>query len=221
MPDLRFTLMGAYSYDNDLFSEFAYPEGMDGDTLFMMLMDRCGDLYLYHQNVPAVKSLIGAWSYGRLADWEKAWAAVTAEYNPVHNYYKEELGSEDTARHKGTRRSTGWKETETPGVTMTDTGSRVAYDSATEKEVGKTTSVPTGYNTREGLASDNTETYEDISASVYDHDTLTFDGRITQGNIGVTKSQDMVRDEVDLRFSVSVYEKIISEFEEKFLVQVY
>lgn len=221
MPDLRFTLAGAYSYDNDLFEGLSLPEGMDTGAFLMMLFDRCGDLYLYHQNVPAVKALIDAWSTYRLPDWELAYAAVTAEYNPVHNYYKEELGSEDTAKHRGTRRSTGWKETETPGVTVTDTASRIAYDSGTEKETGKSVSAPTGYNTREGLAADNTETYEDISASVYDHDTLTFDGRITQGNIGVTKSQDMVRDELLLRFETSIYESIAREFEDKFLVQVY
>lgn len=145
-----------------------------------------------------LKELFGLWC---AAMGENVWRALSAfysDYNPIENYNREELGTEDIARHKGTKRAHNEDVSETP-TTMTTTGSVTAYDSGTENEVSQAVTAPTGSNTRVALAASNYETETDIDGTTYDHDTTSFDGRVTKGNIGVTTTQDMIQSELDLR----------------------
>lgn len=204
-----------------LFSGLSVPSGMDAATVVRIITDMSGPLYPYIQDAASLKADVTAWSTYRSPEWAKALAALTQSYNPLHNYYKEELGSEKNSHHKGTKRSRNEDVEETP-ATITNTGSVVAYDSASEAETGKSVVSPGATkNKREALAASNYETVTDIDADTYDNDTLEFINRVTQGNIGVTKSQDMARDEVNLRFEIAIYERIAAEFENKFIIQVY
>lgn len=204
-----------------LFSGLTVPSGMDAATVVRIITDMSGPLFPYIQDAAGLKADVTAWSTYRSPEWAKAYAALTETYNPLHNYYKEELGSEKNSHHKGTKRSRNEDIEETP-ATITNTGSVVAYDTDSEAETGKSVVSPgTTKNKREALAASNYETVTDIDADTYDNDTLEFINRVTQGNIGVTKSQDMARDEVNLRFDIAIYERIAAEFENKFIIQVY
>lgn len=204
-----------------LFNGLVVPSGMDAATVVRIITDMSGPLFPYLQDAAELKTDITAWSTYRSPEWAKAYAALTQTYNPLHNYYKEELGSEKNSHHKGTKRSRNEDIEETP-ATITNTGSVVAYDTSSEAETGKSVVSPgTTKNTRQAQAATNYETETDIDANTYDNDTLEFINRVTQGNIGVTKSQDMARDEVNLRFEIAIYERIAAEFENKFMIQVY
>lgn len=204
-----------------LFNGLVVPSGMDASAVKNIIEEMSGTLYPFLQTAARLKAEITAWSTYRSPEWAKALAALTQTYNPLHNYYKEELGSEKNSHHKGTKRSRNEDIEETP-ATITNTGSVVAYDSGSEAETGKSVVSPGATkNTRQALAANNYETITDIDASTYDNDTLEFINRVTQGNIGTTKSQDMARDEVTLRFEIAIYERIAAEFENKFMIQVY
>lgn len=204
-----------------LFSGLTVPSGMDAATVVRIITDMSGPLFPYIQDAAGLKADVTAWSTYRSPEWAKAYAALTETYNPLHNYYKEELGSEKNSHHKGTKRSRNEDIEETP-ATITNTGSVVAYDTDSEAETGKSVVSPgTTKNKREALAASNYEIVTDIDADTYDNDTLEFINRVTQGNIGTTKSQDMARDEVNLRFEIAIYERIAAEFENKFMIQVY
>lgn len=145
-----------------------------------------------------LKELYGLWC---AAMGENVWRALSAfysDYNPIENYNREELGTEDIARHKGTKRARNEDVSETP-TTMTTTGSVTAYDSGTENEISQAVTMPTGSNTRVALAASNYEIETDIDGTTYDHDTTSFDGRVTRGNIGTLTTQSMISSELELR----------------------
>lgn len=215
------TLFHMLDDDPTLFNGFVVPSGMTAQTVVEIIKDHSGLLYPWIQDAARLKSNISLWCTYRMSEWTKAYAALTAVYNPIHNYDREELGSEEIAKHHGTKRSTNEYVEETPGVTTTNTGSVVAYDSNAESETGKSVQGFTGKNTREATEAKNYETIQDIDANTYDKDVHSFINRVTRGNIGITKSQDMVRDETSLRMELSLYELIAAEFEDKFMIQCY
>ena len=215
------TLYDMLTDDPTLFNGLVVPSGMTASVVVQIITDLSGPLCPYIQDAARLKSDVTAWSTYRAPDWARALTAMTENYDPLHNYKREELGSEEIAKHKGTKVSTNEDVSDTP-ATITSKGSVVAYDANTESETGQSVTSPGATsNHRQALAGANYTTYEDVSASVYDKDVHTFVNRITQGNVGVTKSQEMARDEVNLRFEVALYERIAAEFENKFMIQVY
>lgn len=216
------TLFDFLELDATLLDAITLPTGMTLSTLKNIIEDRSGQLCTWIQDATRLKTDITSWSAHRVADWTRLYSALTDVYNPLHNYDREEVGSEDTARHKGTKRSRAYKDTDTPGAGVTNTGYVSAYDTNAEAETGKSTSIPDGNsNTRQGLEADNYDIEQDLSSSQYDHDTLTFDGRHTRGNIGVMTTQSLIREEVCLRMEMDLYELIAGEFENKFCMEVY
>lgn len=219
---LNKTLEQMLSDEPTLFSGISLPSGMDASKLTQIIMDRSGELFPWIQASARFKTAITNWAAIRLGDWSRAYAALLEVYDPLHNYNREELGSEEIAKHHGTKRSNNYKDTYKQGNIITNTGSVVAYDSNTEAETGQSVSTPSGDgDVRSGLAADNYEIVEDASPTSYDRDVHSFTNRITRGNIGVTKSQDMLRDEVAVRMELNLYELIAGEFEAKFLMLVY
>ena len=207
--------------DPTLFSGLTLPTGLTAAVLTKIIDDRSGRLCPYLQDAAKLKAEITNWSLYRSPDWARALDAMTEQYNPIYNYFREELGSEETAHHKGTKRSSSEEIEETP-ATITNTGSVVAYDANAETETGKSVTSPgSTKNKREADPTKNYEIIEDLDATHFDKDTLEFVNRITQGNIGVTQNVDMILNELRLRFENSIYERIAAEFEDKFLIQVY
>lgn len=198
------------------------PDDVDGDGLITEIMIKQGMLCPWIQDAAGLIQAIKLWSTHRLDSWQRIIDALTAEYNPIHNYNREELGSEEIAKHKGSKVSTNEDISETP-ATITNTGSVVPYDSDTESETGKSVVSPGETSARRsGTAANNYTTYEDIDGTTYDKDVHSFTDRITRGNIGVTKTQDMIKDEIELRKTYADLEELIeSQFEAAFLIAVY
>lgn len=215
------TLFQFLEDDPTLFNGLVLPTGLTAATLVNLIEDGSGMLCPYIQNGTRLKAEITQWSTYRSPDWARALTAMTEQYNPIYNYFREELGSEESSHHKGTKTSTNEDVSETP-ATITNTGSVVAYDANAETETGKSVVSPGATsNQRQALATNNYTIIEDLDATHFDKDTLEFINRVTQGNIGVTQTVDMILNELRLRFENSIYELIAAEFEDKFLIQVY
>ena len=76
-----------------------------------------------------------------------------------------------------------------------------------------------GNTVTSGSADTNYTETRDISDSVYDRDVETFNGRRTHGNIGITTTQTLITEEVNLRL-LGFIETIMSQFVEKFTFYV-
>lgn len=215
------TLQEMVTDDATFWNAFTVPSGISAAHVTAEIMQRSGMLFPWLQDASDLKTLIGQWCAYRAPEWTRALTAMTETYNPIYNYFREELGSEEIAKHKGTKQSTAEDVTETPGVTMTNTGSVVAYDANAEAETGQSVSAPTGNNKRVLDPTKNYVTITDVDANTFDKDVHSFVNRVTQGNIGVTQNVDMILNELRLRFDKAIVERIAAEFESKFLMQVY
>lgn len=215
------TLAEMIAEEPTLFTGFTVPSGLNAAVIVDLIREKCDELYPWMQDAARLKTAIASWATYKAYDWSRALLAMTETYDPLHNYNREELGSEEIAKHKGTKVSTNEDVSETP-ATMTNTGSVVAYDTNAESETGKSVSSPgTTSNRRTAQANANYTTYEDVDANTYDKDVHSFVNRVTRGNIGLTKSQDMALDELRLRTQTSVSELIAASFEDRFMMQAY
>lgn len=204
----RITLWGWYQYDKTLFDDCNLPVGIDKESLINLLMERSGMLYTYTQQPKYLKLNITNWFNRKEAMFTKMYAALTAEYNPVENYDRNEE----------------W--TDTPDVSYAKTGGHtsVVEGNNTTTDIREVSA----YNTQ-GYSPDGKSTVEDVGQNT---DTFTYQNESTResgtrkhagrihGNIGVTTNQQMVTAELELR-RFDIYEYIVKLFEADLLVQVY
>lgn len=128
--------------------------------------------------------------------------------------------------------STTTSNTETNGGTDTSTNSVTTYDSDTLKvhdtnslQHGHTVtdsgtgSSTTTYGKRETLAHGKTETLTHGEKIVHD-DEITKESHIS-GNIGVTTSQQMLEQEIEVAAKLNVMQMIVQSFKERFCILVY
>ena len=166
-----------------------------------------------------LKSVYAMWKLLNGSDFFRIYKAMRSEYNPLENYDRLEEGSTETARHKGSRTSQNVDITNTPTVTTKTTEKVNASDGGVVESM-ETETANTGGNTVTSGSSDTnyTET-RDISDTVYDRDIETFNGRRTHGNIGITTTQTLITEEVNLRL-LGFIETIVAQFVEKFTFYV-
>lgn len=176
------------------------PESLDPLVVGNEIRYTSGDLYPYIQSMEGFVEELSRWSLYRTPDWQRMIDALTATYNPIENYDRQESGSEilekhkgntvtdtireegseDLAKHKGTKTSMNESTTETPRVQTKTEGSIVAFDSDIPTLADQTITTPIdGINTRTANAADNYTIVEDASETSYDHDTKTFTDRVT------------------------------------------
>ena len=192
----RMTLYGMYQYDPTLFDGVVLPEGMDKTLMVNQIIRQSGDLFPYYQVPPEVKTAITEWFTRRKNNFAKLWQGVTAEYNPIENYDRQE------------------DSTETPNITHTlsNSGQDASTNEADVQGYNGTDYVPNSRTKSSGTSSTNgTDT---------ESGTRTYTSRI-HGNIGVTTSAQMLEGELALRKSMDIYAIIAAEFETDNLIQVY
>ena len=150
-----------------------------------------------------------------LVNWQKLWATMTAEYNPIHNYDMTEESDTSTADDRNISRADssasfedrtdefGKGQTITHGRGETDTTYRYGMnntepltkpaESLTVQESGTTGVADTGSNTSSAQSTDSSRSSVMEGKSGTEHHELR-----RYGNIGVTTSQKMLQSERDL-----------------------
>ena len=166
-----------------------------------------------------LKNVYSMWKRLNGEDFLRIYNAMRSEYNPLENFDRMEEGSTETARHKGTRTSQNVDITNTPTVTTKTTEKVNASDGGVVESMETETANISGNTVTSGNADTNYTEIRDISDSVYDRDVETFNGRRTHGNIGITTTQTLITEEVNLRL-LGFIETIISQFVEKFTFYV-
>lgn len=195
MASATMTLMGLYNYDTSLFDFLTLPENIDKDTLVDNILLRSGDFEVLYPDFDFLKFSIGAWARKWQPTFERWITALQIEYNPLENYDRKEDWT-DTRN--------GSTSGETSGTTNTTSTNKVsAYDA-------------TDFSNK-----DQNEIYgsDSSSSSGESHEGAKHDGRI-HGNIGVTTSQQMLTQELDIGYW-NIYEKITDLFLTEFVLPVY
>lgn len=189
------SILGLFQYDPSIFEEMLLPEGMDPDTVVNNILMECAELESLYPNPNFMKTAIGLWSKKQMYSWNRIWTASQMEYNPIWN----------------------------KDGTITDTETRNLLNTRNLSSSGTTGST-------EKVSAFNSQGFQnkaqiDGSASGSDTGTIADTGSVTHsiretGNIGVTTSQQMLREEYEVS-SINPYDIIVEDFKKRFCLLVY
>lgn len=205
---ITLSVLGLYNYDDTLFDNMAVPAGVDKtNVLIPNLLADLAELEVIYPDPEIMKTIIEVWSKKQLPVWSKLMDTVNLEYNPIYNKdgYYEETETRDLANtNRITDRISG---------SVTDEGSNTNSVSAFNAN---------DFQNREKDTIENERREESENTSVSNG---TDTGDITRerheyGNIGVTTTQQMIKEEREVvQFNIVNY--IIEDFKQRFCILVY
>jgi len=217
----KLSILGLYNWDNTIFDDLALPQhvyvdendqeqtedAIDKQTLVDNLLMDLAEISVIITDPDVMKLAIKSWSASCLPVWQALWDTTQYEYNPIWNKdgtvtEVEERDLEKTTDATETRNLTGSNDVQVDSKTS-------AFNASTMQPVDQ---VITDQDTTDGGTID------------YDN-TVTDGGQITrtrteQGNIGVTTTQQMIKEQRDI-VNFNIYRVIIDDFKQRFCIMVY
>ena len=231
----KITLTGMYNFDNSLFDELTFPTGIDRDLAISRILNKSEEFELLYSDFDYLKDRIGIWA----KIWERTFTkwvnALSIDYDPLFNFDRNEEYTDTRGREYNDKRndiensnasalSASTSNTVTGSSSGSTTEQKVsAYDSSSysekEKEEGSAHTSQTG-------SGDSTASTESASNNIKGSDASGTSNEIVKhaahlyGNIGVTTSQQMLKDELDVA-TWNLYEHISDIFIDEFCILVY
>lgn len=193
--DALLSILGLYEADPDLFAEMVIPSALSRETLINNLVMDLAEVNTIISDPEVMKLAIKHWSASRIDIWEHLYETTQYDYNPIWNkdgYYLETETRDLAGSLSGSS-----------GTDETRTDKRSAYDSTVFQNVEQST-----------LDSDST-----VSNNSTDTGTIERE-RTEHGNIGVTTTQQMIKEEREIA-EFNLYSIIIDEFKQRFCIMVY
>lgn len=232
-------LIAVYNYDNTVLDLMQLPEGIDRQVLIDNLLMETAEREIIYTNVGFLKQAIGSWSKKNLSVWEELYKTQHYEYNPIwnkdgtitetetrdlagSNYHTDNVDRVDNLQDKNTR---NFEDKETRDLDDEALNSVYGFNSSSEAPSDK---VHTDYNGTDTFNHTGTDTFDHTGRQDIDrtYDEKTTDtGTVTherteQGNIGLTSTQDLIKQQQELvKFNLMDY--IINDFSNKFCLGVY
>lgn len=186
------SILGLYNYDTSIFENLTLPDELDAATAIDSIVFDNAELEIMYPEPDTMKYLIGLWSKRETPIWKRMYDAMQLEYNPIENYNRSETWT-DSEKEKTEAN------TETSG---TNTNQVAGFNSEefTNKDKGTGTGTEAGTGSRETTSSHT--------------------GNVS-GNIGVTTSQQMLQQELDIAPKLEIYKVISESFKKRFCLMVY
>lgn len=233
------SILGLYTYDNTLFDLMCWPSQFTDDdkqaTINNILMEGA-ELEILYPDVPFMKSAIAAWSYKEKPVWQRIHTASLLEYNPIENYRRNETESiesskteqhsgNDTTSHTGTESSTSSNTNTTTGSDSGTIDHKVTgYDSNTlvQQSQDSTTGTSSSQDTQSGTSAVTHNTQDQLShGEKIEHSGDDDRTLLAYGNIGVTTSQEMLEQEMQIAPKLNTISAIVDSFIKRFCILVY
>lgn len=209
------SILGLYNYDPTLFDGLTIPTAADitdeadkvsdpfvpdKQTLISYICMQLAEMELVYTKPEVVKTMIGIWSSVRLPVWKAIYNTLLYKYNPIWNKDGEIIEDHD--------------------LTITDKYSAINLKTT---HGGKIENEVTGFDTN--TYSPNTRQVLDTNDNVNGktENVRTDKGKITRtegGNIGVTMTQEMIRQQRDV-VEFNLYDYILQDFKAQFCVAVW
>ena len=203
------------SMNDDLFKYLTLPAGINKQTLVNNILLRGGEFESLYGDPYFLQNMIGVWSEKWQRTFTKWMQALSINYDPLYNYDRHEIYKDIRSENENSTRS----ENATTIDTSTSSGSGTtqndvsAYDSATYSPHDQSTSSSSGTN--DSTATSNASGTNNRTLG----ETVSHDAHL-YGNIGVTTSQQMLKDELEVN-EWNVYEHITDLFLNEFSIYVY
>lgn len=187
----RLSILGLYQYNNDVFSGFVVPDGVDPDTAIAYILNENEGLTLIRPDYEFMQEMIFYWSKAEQASWEKLMQTVTTDWNPLYNYDRFEE----------------W----------TDEGSSKAKNSQSGK--GSSVNAQKAFNTDAFKDTVKSDTEDEASSSGSASSESSHKGHM-YGNIGVTTSAQMIQGVRDIS-EWNIYQYIAESFRRRFCIELW
>lgn len=223
----KLTLIGLYNYDNSLFQNLTFPEGIDKDIAVNEILLKSGEFEILYPNFDFLKLQISAWGVRHSRTFEK-WVSVQAEeYNPLHNYDRHEEytdrenvsktdnntnqiydNSSVNSNHDVTNSNTGDVQTDVSAYDSTTFQPKEkSTNNLTNRDAGSNSTTSSGNSTQ--TVNGNEQTTRGLSHSAH-----------LYGNIGIVSSQQMYEQEIRVQ-RWNIYEAIADIFVDEFCIPIY
>lgn len=217
------SILALYNWDNTLFNDLNVPEGMDKNNVIDNILFECAELSLLYTDPAFMKRAIKQWSDKEQNVWAKLFATENFDYNPIWNVDGTVTETETIDRDK------------TNDINRSSSSGETARDVTSDDTDQTTTDSVTGYNstswqdhTKSVINSDRditTDSTRNISGTdnVDEAESEDVERNLETrrtGNIGVTTTQQMIREERDVALFNTI-EFITTSFKKRFCVMVY
>lgn len=238
----KLSILGLYQHDNSLFDNMQLPAEFtadDRETLINNLLMECAEFECTYPAFDFCKAAIGFWSKARLHVWQKLYNTMFFEYNPIWNKdgtVTETRTKEYSGEKAGTTESTKESTAETEDAVS---GSKIAngsQDSTTENKTAGFNSSDYAKHDKSDVDSswsetDTNSTRRTVNDTGSESGSTTESGttsgneseeytRVEQGNIGVTSTQQLIKEEREVAM-FEIDEVIINDFKKQFCILVY
>lgn len=223
----RLSILGLYLWDEDIFSGLQVPEEMDREIAITEILSQCAELELVYPSFDVMQTLISSWSKIELPIWKRMYIDSTIEYNPIWNKDGKIVNTEEWDLHhkEGGENVRTIKDdyedtTTTPQFTTKDANYTKGYNSNAWEESTKTERETPEIETTSSHVTKDNRIVDSPDLDKHDSGTVTTT-RIEQGNIGVTKTTELLSDDIDLLPRLNPYQFIVNSFKKRFCLLVY
>lgn len=209
------SILGLYNYDPTIFDNLTIPTADDitdeadkvedpfvpvKQDLINYILMQLAEMSLVYTKPDVVKTMIGIWSTVRLPVWKAFYNTLLYKYNPIWNKDGKIIEDHDL--------------TITDNYTVTNL--KTEHDGNVAQEVTGYDSTTYSPNTRQVV--DTEDVQNGATKNVH-----TDKGKITRtegGNIGVTMTQEMIRQQREV-VAFNLYDYILQDFKAQFCVAVW
>lgn len=218
-----------YTFDDTVFDELQLPAGVDRDTVIENFIADSIELETLYSDPETFKAMLGIWSRKRLDTWNAYYKILNdTEYNPIWNVdgvitstygeRKTELNSDPITSNENLGNTHAVSKI---GARVSETANKVsAYNSEELSNAGAVETNQQGA-TDESTADAVDNTYTTGKQHSDSTQKEVVDKIVRQGNVGVTTTQHMMLEELDLRDRHNLYEYIVKDMIKRFCILVY
>lgn len=230
------TLKDFIAWDATVLDGVVVPEGMDAELMKNTLYMRCGELTSHWSSPGTFKAATTHWFLTHQWNIQHLYNLLLAEYNPIHNYDRDETITIDVGENGGrgynsevtSTGETSGDSTRTPNLTNTDDTTVKRNVSAFDSAEYQPRDEDVTDATRTESGTDNIESHDETSNNTAtDYQEQTVNNRNEnhvnhmEGNIGITTTQQMMQEEIALMKGFNLYDTVASMFEDDMMVLVY
>ena len=233
------SILGLYNHDSSVFDLMTFPDQFTDtqkETTINNILAECAEFEILYPAPDVMKNMIAIWSRKEAPYWNRIYEASLLDYDPIENYHRTEAETvidDRSEEHSGSDVNTaGGSDTQSGSSTSTDTHSGSdttdnavnAYD-ATELVPHDSSETTYGESIQNYASGTNTNQYGRTDTLRHgekiDHDGRTERRMTAYGNIGVTTSQEMLTQEMEIAKIIQVIPIIIESFKDRFCLMVY
>ena len=192
--------------------------------LYGMIIAQAGELGCLYSDPDWFRFNLDLWSQGMLPIWQRQINVIERDYDPLTNYDRKEewadtgkTDTQKTAKDTGSILGTAARKNDITGSPYT-TESVSAYDKTTFAPDRKTENSLDTHET--GSESTTGASHTDTESSEQQNTSNLRSGR-AYGNIGVTTSQQMLMEELEVSKYASIFLTMTDDFIRQFMIMVY